>query len=713
MTPGTTWAPLSEGGFTGPRDHLDAWLMRCTLLVQRYMRLHSDRLVQSGGSYTDACVGFGELRRMLGHDAGEDGDGWLDRLGVPAVDALTRRIAAVRASYNKRLSRTHSIVRLAAEDLRAGFALNDLELEAVMLAAGPRISIPLARLYTVAWADFTVKQATCGFLAEVLAPDTDDPGALFRDGAALVRHRLITPAPNDSWKPDTPRAHALAVVAQPVLAFLEGADPPEPVTAGVSLLRLEVALDALQLGDGVADALRAALQARPPRAVLCGPPSSGRRTATAAMVGELGQPLYQVDVPEVVRHREDQADLVLGEVLPGLLREARLYGATVLLRLGERLDLSGQLQSLLREFPGGILVAVEAETGPAQRLLGGAPVVRFDPPAREGQLTLWNAALDGKVPRTQRAALATNLAAAYRLPPGVIFAAADDARRTRRKPDMASLVAAVRHRLDDRLGWLAEPWVVEMSLDEVVLTDDVGAQLQEILRFARQRERVFEAWEFSKVAPGGSGLSVLFSGPPGTGKTLVAGALARKLGRAMYRVDLGRVVDKYIGETEKNLARIFDEAERSQAVLLFDEADALFARRTQVKSSNDRYANLEVNYLLQKLEAFNGMSVLTTNFATSIDEAFQRRIRFKVEFPLPEAEHRILLWKRLLPPAAPIGEVDWAKLAGKFELSGGHIKGAVLRAAVQAADAGEPINHKMLWDAAIAETREMGSLVLG
>ncbi|OIP42249.1 MAG: hypothetical protein AUK47_04790 [Deltaproteobacteria bacterium CG2_30_63_29] len=161
-------------------------------------------------------------------------------------------------------------------------------------------------------------------------------------------------------------------------------------------------------------------------------------------------------------------------------------------------------------------------------------------------------------------------------------------------------------------------------------------------------------------------------------------------------VDLSQVVDKYIGETEKNLGRVFDEAERAQAVLLFDEADALFATRTAVKSSNDRCANLEVNYLLQRLEAFNGMSILTTNFASSIDDAFQRRIRHIIEFPMPDADGRAALWQTLLPESAPLAhDLDFEMLGAAFELSGGHIRNAIFRAALRAADGDRAIAHAL------------------
>ena len=177
-------------------------------------------------------------------------------------------------------------------------------------------------------------------------------------------------------------------------------------------------------------------------------------------------------------------------------------------------------------------------------------------------------------------------------------------------------------------------------------------------------------------------------------------------------MDLSRIVDKYVGETEKNLGKIFDEAAKAQAILLFDEADSLFAKRTDVKSSNDRYANLEVNFLIQKLESYNGISILTTNLQKSIDEAFKRRLRFIVEFKEPDLEARIRLWQHLVPPNAPLAsDIDWELLADGFELSGGYFRNATLNASLRAAASGEPLGMRFLLEGAIAETKKLGKLI--
>jgi SpoVK/Ycf46/Vps4 family AAA+-type ATPase len=267
-----------------------------------------------------------------------------------------------------------------------------------------------------------------------------------------------------------------------------------------------------------------------------------------------------------------------------------------------------------------------------------------------------------------------------------------------------------------QLGGMAQRIPTGFTWDDLVLPPETLAAVREVVTFSRQRAFLLEEWGFAKKLPYGRGVSAILAGPPGTGKTMVAQLLARELGYELYRIDLSQVVNKYIGETEKNLAKIFDEAETAHAVLFFDEADSLFGKRTEVRSSNDRYANLEVNYLLQRMETFDGVTLLATNLEQGIDEAFKRRVRFAVAFELPEVDERRKLWRSMFPPEAPLApDIDWDLIAKTFEMSGGYIKKAALRAAVIAADARprRPLTTQDILGAARAEYREMGRIVAG
>ncbi|HEU4733843.1 MAG TPA: ATP-binding protein [Kofleriaceae bacterium] len=207
---------------------------------------------------------------------------------------------------------------------------------------------------------------------------------------------------------------------------------------------------------------------------------------------------------------------------------------------------------------------------------------------------------------------------------------------------------------------------------------------------------------------------MLFTGDPGTGKTMAAQVLAHELNLDLYRIDLSQVVNKYIGETEKNLARIFDAASDGETIVLFDEADTLFGRRTEVKSSHDRYANVETNYLLQRLDSWSGIAILTTNFGTSIDPAFRRRLTLQLQFPFPDDAERALLWRAHLPPSVPTrGDLGLPAIAARFKLSGGYIRNAALRACYLAAGEGSPLTADHLVRAIKLEYRDMAKVAEG
>ena len=267
--------------------------------------------------------------------------------------------------------------------------------------------------------------------------------------------------------------------------------------------------------------------------------------------------------------------------------------------------------------------------------------------------------------------------------------------------------------MTNRLRMYGSRVTTTQTWDDLILPDEVTAQIKDLSRFAQVREKLFTEWGFGDKMSYGRALSAMFSGPSGTGKTMVAGLIAQDLGVELYRVDLSRVVSKYIGETEERLGRLFSEATQVGAALLFDEADSLFGKRTEIKSSHDRYANLEVNYLLQRLEEFEGLVILTTNFGTSIDEAFVRRLRFRVQFPFPSQPERTKMWEVMLPEKLPQDDddpIDFDWLGENFELSGGHVRNAVLRAGMLAAHADAPLSMAMTYEAAAAEYRELGKL---
>jgi SpoVK/Ycf46/Vps4 family AAA+-type ATPase len=310
----------------------------------------------------------------------------------------------------------------------------------------------------------------------------------------------------------------------------------------------------------------------------------------------------------------------------------------------------------------------------------------------------------------------SELAARYRVGPGIVDrVCAEIARRPDPATDpaarMRDLDETVRQHLETRLGKTATRVHRLASWADIVLPEDIIDSLLELTARVRHRRKVFEAWGFDRSMTTSRGITALFAGSPGTGKTMVAGVIARDLGLDLYRVDVSRISSRWLGETEKNLGQLFDAAEDGQVMLLFDEADSLFGKRTEVKSSNDRYANMEVNYLLQRLDSFEGIAILTTNFGKAIDPAFKRRLTYRMTFPFPDEDMREQLWRSLIPPQVPIqGRINYSDLAQRFRLSGGYIRNAALRAAFLAAEEGTPLSHDHIERAIRMEFREIGKL---
>jgi SpoVK/Ycf46/Vps4 family AAA+-type ATPase len=293
---------------------------------------------------------------------------------------------------------------------------------------------------------------------------------------------------------------------------------------------------------------------------------------------------------------------------------------------------------------------------------------------------------------------------------GTARAAVQAAVLRREAPGWLDVWRAARDRTHAGMESLAQRVEPRNGWDDLVLPDTVAAQLVELAGQCTSRAVVYERWGFGAKLTRGRGLTALFAGPSGTGKTLAAEVLASELDLAMYRIDLAGVVSKYIGETEKNLRRVFNAAEGGGAILFFDEADALFGKRSEVRDSHDRYANIEVDYLLQRMEEYRGLAILATNRKSHIDQAFLRRLRFVIDFPLPSEELRMRIWRRAFPPDAPIEGVDWDVLA-RLEISGASIKSIALYAAFLAAGDGGVIGMEQLVRAAVREYSKIDRLV--
>jgi hypothetical protein len=381
------------------------------------------------------------------------------------------------------------------------------------------------------------------------------------------------------------------------------------------------------------------------------------------------------------------------------MRAARLSGATLHWHNAELID--AKLWAVWPSDCAGDLTFFSAARALAAEVDRGTARYSFTLPPldRARRITIWAQHTDAPAPDTVASRILT---------PGEIAAA------TRVAPAGTEAVAqACRRALYGAAGELFAPLACPYTWDDIVLGPGLRRHLGELEEQARLRWQVYEEWGFGKLCPLGKGITAMFAGPSGTGKTMAAQVLAASLGMELYRIDLAGVVNKYIGETEKRLKQVFEFCERANVLLFFDEADALFGQRTQVKDAHDRYANIEIDYLLQRMEQFDGIAILATNRKSDIDPAFLRRIRFVVDFLPPGPAERLALWRLSLLPTAPAGEqllgpIDWDFLANKLTMTGADIKFAALGAAFLARAAGSRIGMQQILYAARREMTKRG-----
>jgi hypothetical protein len=559
----------------------------------------------------------------------------------------------------------------ALERVVFAFGLTPFERDLLLLCAGAELETRIARL--------------CG----------DGRPALPTFGLALgaldeTHWSAITPdAPLRRWWMIEPEAgHPLTTaplrIDERMLHHLTGAGQLDAELAPfLDRVAAPAALPASQ--QPAADDLAAAFGL----VVLEGADAATRRAVCAAAHAPAGRAVHALAAGDLPAHPVDRAALSRRWE-----REAALTGAVLLLEVGDADDplVRANATAFADALDAPLVVGAGEPPGPGRR---PATHVELRRPRRAEQRELWDAALGGAAASLN--GTLEQLTAHFDLGAHAIRAAAAQA-----GADPAGLWQACRAHARPRLGGLAQRLDPMAGWDDLVLPETEREILEEICAHVRGRAQVYDDWGFAGTSARGLGISALFEGPSGTGKTMAAEVLARQLDLDLWRIDLSQVVSKYIGETERNLRVVFDAAESGAAVLLFDEADALFGTRTEVKDSHDRYANIEVSYLLQRMEAYRGLAILTTNQKQALDTAFLRRLRFVVAFPFPDATQRERIWARAFPAATPTNGLDPAQLA-RLNVAGGNIRNIALGAAFLAADADGEVTMARLLAAARKE----------
>jgi AAA+ superfamily predicted ATPase len=714
-----------------PDDHLH--LADVLDALDALLRLRAAALRRSWQAQADATG------QPLLYVSGAEVDWLLDgEPGAPADPAAEARLRAEAAARRAEIqARTAESLRqgvpLALPRLARLFGLSDFEVQAVVVCLAPELRRRYDRIYAYLQDDVTRKRPSVDLVLELLCEGEAErwaARALFAPQAPLMHAGILLPV-DDPQSPSGSSGLAQFLRLDPrILHFVLGhAGVDARVERMVRLQPAPADVDALPLDPEVKETLLAFGErwaggdAPDGRMVvhLHGPPGVGKREMALAVCGVLGRPLLALDADRLSSGPEDAATLLRLAFRESLLHQAPLYvsPARAFVREGEAAPaLRRALAQAVETYGWLVFLAGDApwhdrETFERVRFYSAALPL----PSVAVRRHAWTQALGMLLPDTPAEEHAGRLAERYRLTPGQIRGAAGQVadRRavhgTGEPVTFGALAAACRAQAQHALATLAAKVEPRSGWDDLVLPDETLEQLRELCSQVRHEHRVYDGWGFGRRLARGRGVSALFSGSPGTGKTMAAEVIAADLQLDLYKVDLARVVSKYIGETEKNLSRIFSEAEDGNAILFFDEADALFGKRTAISDAHDRYANIETSYLLQRMEEYAGTVILASNLRQNVDEAFLRRLRFLVDFPFPDPASRLRIWETHFPAEAPVGgDVDCALLAERVQVAGGNIKNIVLHAAFYAAADGGVIGMDHLLRGTRREFEKIGKL---
>ncbi len=636
-----------------------------------------------------------------------------------STEDITGAIDDLRAVIDARTAALSPRPPLAA--LAERLELDDAEVD-VMRTLWVLQSSPVAdRIARAVWLDLAVGPPTTDLLLALLGRREHRRAAVLRvltPTSRLCRLGLLTVADTNHTR--WPRV----MLPDSVLGYLGGQRPRLAAPFRWASPLPETIEPELLMTDAVWRRLSAPLAGHQPRVMLTSPEGAGHEAALAAMARRAGRDCVLCNLTGLVRARERGRD-----PLADGLRDVVVAGAWLVIETPSTwppeasaylIDVADRLSAL----PEVVVLRSENVSPLTRHLARSAKVVGWEPLELPALVKLWQAcgpATGGDVgageARAPSEAALSKLLNHYEMNAEAIMRAAPDAARRASERgateiEHVDLAHAAQEQLDLGFSGLATRVTTNFKFEDLILPEETSTQVEEILLSCKHRDRVMVDWGFDEKVPYGAGVTMLFAGPSGTGKTMAASILAQELDQPLYRVDLSQIFDRYVGETEKNLARIFEAARTGHAIILFDEADALFSKRTNVSSANDRYANLEVNYLLQRIEQHRGIVILTTNLDSSIDDAFRRRIRFTIRFPEPDEATREILWRSMIPASAQVADdIGWERVAKMFELPGGAIKNAVLRAAFLAVGDGTAITTDHLERAGRAECAALGKLV--
>ncbi|MBE9070470.1 ATP-binding protein [Leptolyngbya cf. ectocarpi LEGE 11479] len=576
----------------------------------------------------------------------------------------------------------------ALEQLCQVCQLSSFEQEILLLCAGMELDATFAPIFAALHGDAQRNYPTFS-LAMGNLPEAS--WAALSTGASLRHWQLVEVGPGRALTTSPLR------IDERVLHFLTGSNPLDEQLVGI-VKPLAAASELVPSHRTLAERLVKTWVRSRPVLQLWGGDGCDRTTIAQTAATQLGLTLHRLAAESL-----PTAALDLNRLARRWQREATFSQSGLLLEWAGKPEQASVVSRFIEDLSG--LVILSSPT--RQHLAQVAIAFEVALPTSAEQQHLWQSNLG-------TAAIELNghleqITSQFNLNAPMIEAAYSEALGSQSQSDAPQahhLWQACRNQARPRLESLAQRIPASATWEDLVLPETQLATLQELEAHLRQRTKVYQTWGFAGQSGRGLGITALFAGASGTGKTLAAEVLAYVLDLDLYKIDLSAIISKYIGETEKNLSRIFDAAETGGAILLFDEADALFGKRNEVKDSHDRYANIEVSYLLQRMEAYRGLAILTTNLPDAIDRAFMRRIRFMVQFSFPDWEQRTTIWQRMFPVQTPTDGLNFRQLA-RLNVAGGNIRNIALNAAFLAADEDEPVQMRHLLQAA---QREYGKL---
>jgi hypothetical protein len=714
--------------FRNSTEHILAELRRVDLMLRRAVLIaRNTRTADGPEEFRGLVITEENVDRMLSN-VDFLGETWkMDAPTAAAADAIDRELEILKEQTRQRLELSaQSGKRLALAHLSAVCGLSAAEVDLLLIALAAELEPRYETLFAYLQNDVTRKRPSADLALNLICRKEKEKlfaRGLLTAGAPLLHFRIVHLL-EESYDRGPTLLRRFLKLDEGVVRFLLGQTPT--ALASGEIVVPEVDIERLAVSEVTRTQLRALASAieragpSPALIQLSGSDDAPLEQAAHALGHAFGRALLVVEVDRVAAEPDGIAaverDAALWDTILVLKRKGRVPQDAA---SPDALRATETARTLLRQSSGPV-IALNFDLGQGAAR-AGATVWRVDiePPDYEGRRDLWREALGEAIPDADPERLADLFpfpGDRIRETAALAFSHAALRDPSNPKPAMADILAAGRSVSTPNLQRYAVGLEPRYGWEDIVLPDDRMRQLKGIAARIEHRRVVHRDWDFGAKMARGRGLSVLFSGPTGTGKTMAAEVVAKALGLQLFQIDLSTVVSKYIGETEQNLSAIFKEAEAGQCLLFFDEADAIFGKRTEVKDAHDRYANIEVNYLLQRIEQYRGIVVLATNFQKNIDEAFLRRLHEVIEFPFPDDASREHIWRLHFPAKAPLDPaVDFGFLATQFKISGGSIRNVALNAAflaVEEAGAKATITMEHIIESLRGEYQKQGKLVM-